>query len=113
MKRTWMIILTSLALWLMQVVLFVLLLTMWFSHNLVSSVAFPGLPSPDTPLQAFISHLLKILLYPVCLILPENWRDKSSITMVLSLGADSVFWGLIVGMLIHAFRKRSQQGSSA
>ena len=100
MKLVWTILITALAFWAAQVVLFVLLFVDSLTHIILSLLLCFGAHISDSRFQAGISKLLTILLSPVNQIVPAS-TSSTSFTLFLLLGLDSLAWGAVIGSVIY------------
>ena len=98
MKLVWTILITALIFWLVQILLFCLVLANWFTHFFLSLVIWAKLQ--DTAVQGFIFKILKVLLSPVKQFAPDQ-TSNNPITIFLLLGVDSLVWGVGFGTVIY------------
>jgi hypothetical protein len=67
---------------------------------------------PDSTGQAFISQLLKALLFPFNQIVPVG--NHSPFTTLLLIGLDSLVWGMVLGSAVYLagrlLRKKTIEG---
>jgi hypothetical protein len=55
-----------------------------------------------------------VLTYPICFLLRENsFDDGSFVHTLLLLAANSVIWGIAIGVLIYACLKLAQKKKAA
>lgn len=109
MKTGGTIALTTFALWLIQLGLFGLLLTSWFTHFIVKFFVAFGVPLSDGWLQTFLTQVLNVLTFPVRLLLPAGWFGSTSLAVALRLAINSAIWGIALGIVIQALRKRMRE----
>jgi hypothetical protein len=100
MKLVKTITVTTLAIWLMQLVIFgVIFMTRFTNINL--QVFCFGSNLPETTVQTFLSQILNFLTCPIKQYLPQDWMNDSVLGMALLFGADSLVWGGGIGTLFY------------
>jgi len=100
MRLVWTILITTLIVWSVQIILFLLLLADWFTHIFLSLLVLFGAHLPDSAIQTFISRILTALIFPINRIVPSS-SSGTSLSMVLRFGLDSLFWGIVIGSAIY------------
>ena len=72
-----------------------------------------GSSPPPTHLQSLLFNLFGVLLYPMCLVEMPKWVPGNWFTIGLWVFAfNSVIWGVCLGVVIHAVRKRLRRAST-
>jgi|ERR1017187_3088560 hypothetical protein len=101
MKLVKTITVTTLALWLMQLVLFWVFLMTRFTNCILQVLVCFGSNIPETAVQRLLSQILSLLTCPIRQCLPRDWINDSMLGIALLFGADSLLWGGGIGALLY------------
>jgi len=94
-------------------VLFVLVLFGILKRPALTLITLFGSSPPPTHLQSLLFNLFGVLLYPMCLVEMPKWVPGNWFTIGLWVFAfNSVIWGVCLGVVIHAVRKRLRRAST-
>jgi hypothetical protein len=102
----------TLAFWAIQSVAFITLFASIFTRLIVQCLVFVGLPVAETSLNTFLSDTMKVLAWPIHSLFPSTWAQGSFLTNILLLAANSLIWGLVLGLIL-VFFKRNRRSSPA
>jgi hypothetical protein len=95
----------TLAFWLIQTLVFIMLFASVFTRLVVQCFVFVGLPMPETSVHAFLLGTMKVLAWPIRPLFSSTWSDASFLTTILLLGLNSLIWGSVLGTLIYFVRR--------
>jgi len=99
------VVLTTIAFWLLDLIVFTLLFATSFVHLVVHMFVGLGVPLTESGFQNFLSHVMKILAWPVRLFFPHGSVGDNAWMTILLLGLNSVLWGIGIGALVYRWRK--------
>jgi hypothetical protein len=94
----------TLASWLLQSLMFIMLFASAFTHAVVQCFVAIGVPMPEA--SAFLSGVMKVLAWPVHAMFSSAWADASFVQAILLLGLNSLIWGGVLGTLWFYLRGR-------
>ncbi|HWD92095.1 MAG TPA: hypothetical protein VG938_07070 [Verrucomicrobiae bacterium] len=100
----------TLASWLLQSLMFIVLFASSFEHVVVQT--FVSLGGSQAGTSAFLSGTMKVLAWPVHSLFPSVWAEASFVEAILLLGLNSLIWGGVLGTLWF-FLRRMRTGREA
>ncbi|HEY2083029.1 MAG TPA: hypothetical protein VGI88_09610 [Verrucomicrobiae bacterium] len=104
----------TLACWLIQSLMFIVLFASSFTHIVVQLFVSVGASAPET--SAFLAGIMKVLAWPVHSLFPSAWSEATFVQAILLLGLNSLIWGVVIGTLFSFLnrmrRERRAQHSS-
>ena len=104
MKALKTILATTLTLWVVQLLFFVVLFVGWFIRFILQWFVGFGSPQPETSFEALLQTVMKILTYPVRLFFADQF-GTDTFTLALQCGISSVIWVTFVGLFVYAIWK--------
>jgi hypothetical protein len=98
------IVWVTLASWLVQSLMFIMLFASAFTHAVVQCFVAVGVPMPEA--SAFLSGTMKVLAWPIHSLFPSAWADATFVQAILLLGLNSLIWGAVLGTIWFFLRER-------
>jgi|GEM_PF-3554409 len=106
--------LSSLAIFLIQFVLFSAFFARWVFDLIIMWIAGFHYSPGETFLDKSLYWILMVMTYPIRFLLRKSsFDDGSFIHTVLLLAVNSVIWGIGVGTLIYAFSELARRKRAA
>jgi hypothetical protein len=101
----------TLAFWVADSVMFIMLFASAFSHIVVQCFVSLGAPMPEA--NAFLHGTMQVLAWPIHSIFPTAWSDATFVQAILLLGLNSLIWGSVLGTIVFfVARMRRERGTS-
>jgi hypothetical protein len=96
------ITLTTVMLWSVHLGLFGLLFAGWLIRFVIQWFVSFGTPQRESSLESFLSGVMKVLTYPVRLVVADGQFEGSTITMFMLLAINGAIWGSALGFIVYA-----------
>jgi hypothetical protein len=100
---------STLVLWLIQFITFLVFYASFFTHLIVRCFVALGVALPESSLESFLSGAMKILSWPIRLLFSSTWSEASMPRTLLLLATNGLIWGSVLGTILYFLRgKRAQ-----